>query len=89
MTLEEQNALLELEQAVKRVRRAVDETTFDQSENTGTTQWVSVTDKEKPYEGEVVIVYNGDGIFFCQTYYSMYGFMKQVTHWMRVQPPTK
>lgn len=89
MTLEEQTALLELEQAVKRVRHAVDEATFDQSECTGTTTWVSVTDKDKPYEGEVVIVYVGNGIFYCQTYYSVYGFTKQVTHWMRVQSPTK
>lgn len=89
MTLEEQTALLELEQAVKRVRRAVDEATFDQSEYTGTTPWVSVTDKEKPNDGEVVIVCVGNGIFYCQTYYSVYGFTKQVTHWMRVQPPTK
>lgn len=89
MTLEEQTALLELEQAVKRVRRAVDEATFDQSESTCTTPWKPVTDKEKPNDGEVVIVYVGNGIFYCQTYYSMYGFTKQVTHWMRVQPPTK
>lgn len=89
MTLEEQTALLELEQAVKRVRRAVDEATFDQSESTGATPWVSVTDKEKPYEAEVVIVYVGNGIFYCQTYTKEYGFGKPVTHWMRVQPPTK
>ncbi|MGM9810977.1 MAG: hypothetical protein ACI30J_08960 [Paludibacteraceae bacterium] len=89
MTLEEQTALLELEQAVKRVRRAVDEVTFDQSESTGTTPWVSVTDKEKPNDGEVVIVYISNGIFYCQTYTNAYGFGKPVTHWMRVLPPTK
>lgn len=89
MTLEEQTSLLELEQAVKRVRCAVNESTFDQSEITGTTPWVSVTDKEKPNDGEVVIVYVGNGIFYCQTYYSVYGFTKHVTHWMRVLPPTK
>lgn len=56
MTLEEQTALLELEKAVRRVRRAVDEATFDKVESIGATQWVSVEDKEKPLEGEVVIV---------------------------------
>lgn len=87
MTLEEQSALLELDKAVRRVRRAVDEATFDKVESIGATTWVSVEDKEKPMEGEVVIVYVGNGIFYCLTYSSDYRFPKVVTHWMRVFPP--
>ena len=89
MTLKEQTALLELEKAVRRVRRAVDEAAFYKAESIGATTWVSVEDKEKPMEGEVVIVYVGNGIFYCLTYSSDYRFPKVVPHWMRVLPPKK
>ena len=89
MTLEEQSALLELEQAVEKVRRAVDDATFDHAESTGGAQWIPADCYEKPMEGEIVLVYVGNGCFYCQTYMAAYGFTSQVSHWMRVTPPTE
>lgn len=87
MTLNEQTALLELEQAVEKVRRAVDDATFDYAESTECAQWIPADGYEKPMDGEIVLVYVGNGCFYCQTYMAEYGFTSQVTHWMRVTPP--
>ena len=50
------------------------------------TLWIPVTDM-KPNEGELVLVYVGNGVFYCHTYSSDCRFPKVVTHWMRVFPP--
>lgn len=87
MTLEEQSALLELEQAVRKVRRAVEDATFDSTESAGGSPWIAVSGTERPMDGERVLVYVGSGCFYCHTYAAECGFPSRVTHWMRVTPP--
>lgn len=55
--------------------------------NTSGCNWISVSDPQKPNENELVLVYTKDGVWYCQTYCN--GFLRNVTHWMRIVKPSK
>lgn len=78
-------AILRCEKEFHELKRAIgEEPSYVEMDST---PWISVTEDKKPNEGEVVLVYVGNGVFYCHTYSSDCGFPKVVTHWMRVLPP--